>query len=179
MVYIFLFPCAWFTAGFWGVCGPLMIKKRWRCAYIQFLDNVQDKTRSMRWSRCMWPKWKECSKSFVALYLIICFCMFNFHCDVRNNYVVCFESFDLPFLSDHLLSCEWNSKFCVKEHTRNIYIPSDFFTAVPFWCQILVWGEDNKAQISMKNKRQIVRNHGGTRMKSNKCRTSFDLLWSW
>lgn len=42
------FSCDWFTAGFWGVCGPLMIKKRWRCAYIQFLDNVQDKTRSMR-----------------------------------------------------------------------------------------------------------------------------------
>ncbi|KAI5312101.1 hypothetical protein L3X38_041274 [Prunus dulcis] len=32
-----------FIVGFWGVCGPLMFKKRWGCAYFQFLDNVQDR----------------------------------------------------------------------------------------------------------------------------------------
>ncbi|ONH89979.1 LOW QUALITY PROTEIN: hypothetical protein PRUPE_8G027500 [Prunus persica] len=32
-----------FIVGFWGVCGPLMFKKRWGCAYFQFSDNVQDR----------------------------------------------------------------------------------------------------------------------------------------
>ncbi|KAI5332972.1 hypothetical protein L3X38_023101 [Prunus dulcis] len=29
--------------GFWGVCGSLIIKKRWRYAYFGFIDNVQDR----------------------------------------------------------------------------------------------------------------------------------------
>ncbi|PRQ30195.1 putative leucine-rich repeat-containing, plant-type, leucine-rich repeat domain, L [Rosa chinensis] len=32
-----------FVIGFWGVCGTLLIKKRWRYAYFQFFDNIKDK----------------------------------------------------------------------------------------------------------------------------------------
>ncbi|XP_020417830.1 receptor-like protein 2 [Prunus persica] len=32
-----------FIVGFWGVCGSLIIKKRWRYAYFGFIDNVQDR----------------------------------------------------------------------------------------------------------------------------------------
>ncbi|KAK9941395.1 hypothetical protein M0R45_017998 [Rubus argutus] len=33
--------------GFWGVCGPLMLMKKWRHAYYRFLDNVQDRFHVM------------------------------------------------------------------------------------------------------------------------------------
>ncbi|XP_062018407.1 receptor-like protein 3 [Rosa rugosa] len=32
-----------FITGFWGVCGPLMLKKTWRNAYFQYLDNAKNK----------------------------------------------------------------------------------------------------------------------------------------
>ncbi|CAN6694226.1 unnamed protein product [Malus baccata var. baccata] len=32
-----------FIFGFWGVCGSLIVKKTWRFAYFQFIDNVQDR----------------------------------------------------------------------------------------------------------------------------------------
>ncbi|XP_009342316.2 receptor-like protein 2 [Pyrus x bretschneideri] len=32
-----------FIFGFWGVCGSLIVKKTWRYAYFQFIDNVQDR----------------------------------------------------------------------------------------------------------------------------------------
>ncbi|KAM5558482.1 hypothetical protein ABKV19_020273 [Rosa sericea] len=31
-----------FIIGFWGVCGPLVLMRKWRYAYYYFLDNVQD-----------------------------------------------------------------------------------------------------------------------------------------
>lgn len=36
-----------FIIGFWGVCGPVMLKNTWRYAYFQYLDNVQDKFNVM------------------------------------------------------------------------------------------------------------------------------------
>ncbi|KAM5582317.1 receptor-like protein 2 [Rosa sericea] len=36
-----------FIIGFWGVCGPLVLMKKWRYAYYHFLDNVQDRFRVM------------------------------------------------------------------------------------------------------------------------------------
>ncbi|PRQ35637.1 putative leucine-rich repeat domain, L domain-containing protein [Rosa chinensis] len=36
-----------FIIGFWGVCGPLVLRTKWRYAYDHFLDNVQDKLRVM------------------------------------------------------------------------------------------------------------------------------------
>ncbi|XP_004295536.1 PREDICTED: receptor-like protein 12-like [Fragaria vesca subsp. vesca] len=32
-----------FIVGFWGVCGTLIIKKSWRCAYFRFFDDIKDK----------------------------------------------------------------------------------------------------------------------------------------
>ncbi|PQM37382.1 receptor-like protein 2 [Prunus yedoensis var. nudiflora] len=32
-----------FIVGFWGVCGSLIIKKRWRYAYFGFIENVQNR----------------------------------------------------------------------------------------------------------------------------------------
>ncbi|PRQ35696.1 putative leucine-rich repeat domain, L domain-containing protein [Rosa chinensis] len=31
-----------YITGFWGVCGPLVLMRKWRCAYYHFLDKVQD-----------------------------------------------------------------------------------------------------------------------------------------
>ncbi|KAM1109028.1 hypothetical protein ACFX19_008588 [Malus domestica] len=32
-----------FIVGFWGVCGPLILKTSWRYAYFQFFDGLKDK----------------------------------------------------------------------------------------------------------------------------------------
>ncbi|KAH7522844.1 hypothetical protein JRO89_XSUnG0097300 [Xanthoceras sorbifolium] len=32
-----------FAVGFWGVCGTLIIKKSWRAAYFQFVDDMNDR----------------------------------------------------------------------------------------------------------------------------------------
>ncbi|KAM5582439.1 receptor-like protein 3 [Rosa sericea] len=32
-----------FILGFWGVCGPLVLKKKWRYAYFEVLDNAQNR----------------------------------------------------------------------------------------------------------------------------------------
>ncbi|KAK9291811.1 hypothetical protein L1049_019761 [Liquidambar formosana] len=31
-----------FAVGFWGVCGTLLVKKTWRYAYFQFVDDIKD-----------------------------------------------------------------------------------------------------------------------------------------
>ncbi|XP_062011189.1 receptor-like protein 2 [Rosa rugosa] len=36
-----------FITGFWGVCGPLVLMRKWRYAYYHFLDNVQDRFHVM------------------------------------------------------------------------------------------------------------------------------------
>lgn len=36
-----------FILGFWGVCCPLVLIKKWRYAYYQFLGNLQDKLHVM------------------------------------------------------------------------------------------------------------------------------------
>ncbi|XP_062016999.1 receptor-like protein 2 [Rosa rugosa] len=36
-----------FITGFWGVCGPLVLMRKWRHAYYHFLDNVQDRFHVM------------------------------------------------------------------------------------------------------------------------------------
>ncbi|KAK9921374.1 hypothetical protein M0R45_029885 [Rubus argutus] len=33
--------------GFWGICGPLVLMKKWRYAYYRYLDNVQDRFHVM------------------------------------------------------------------------------------------------------------------------------------
>ncbi|CAN6558147.1 unnamed protein product [Malus baccata var. baccata] len=40
--WFYIFATLGFIVGFWGVCGSLFLKKTWRYAYFQFLDNVQD-----------------------------------------------------------------------------------------------------------------------------------------
>ncbi|TQE10436.1 hypothetical protein C1H46_003891 [Malus baccata] len=40
--WFYIFATLGFIVGFWGVCGSLLLKKTWRYAYFQFLDNVQD-----------------------------------------------------------------------------------------------------------------------------------------
>ncbi|XP_070665049.1 receptor-like protein EIX2 [Malus domestica] len=32
-----------FIIGFWGICGTLILKTSWRCAYFQFIDDIKDK----------------------------------------------------------------------------------------------------------------------------------------
>ncbi|KAM5582441.1 receptor-like protein 2 [Rosa sericea] len=34
-----------FITGFWGVCGPLVLSRSWRCAYFQFLYKIKDKVK--------------------------------------------------------------------------------------------------------------------------------------
>ncbi|PRQ34791.1 putative non-specific serine/threonine protein kinase [Rosa chinensis] len=41
-----------FITGFWGVCGPLVLMRKWRYAYYHFLDNVQDSFHVMI-AKCM------------------------------------------------------------------------------------------------------------------------------
>ncbi|CAN6561051.1 unnamed protein product [Malus baccata var. baccata] len=41
--WFYIFAAFGFIFGFWGVCGSLIIKKTWRYAYFQFIDNVQDR----------------------------------------------------------------------------------------------------------------------------------------
>ncbi|XP_050369382.1 receptor-like protein 2 [Argentina anserina] len=41
-----------FILGFWGFCGPLLLNKKWRYAYIKVLDNAQDRIYVMV-IRCM------------------------------------------------------------------------------------------------------------------------------
>ncbi|KAM5582318.1 hypothetical protein ABKV19_002634 [Rosa sericea] len=41
-----------FITGFWGVCGPLVLMRKWRYAYYHFLDNVQDRFHVMI-AKCM------------------------------------------------------------------------------------------------------------------------------
>ncbi|XP_024156370.1 receptor-like protein 2 [Rosa chinensis] len=36
-----------FITGFWGVSGPLMLKKTWRNAYFQYLDNAKNKCKNI------------------------------------------------------------------------------------------------------------------------------------
>ncbi|KAM5582440.1 hypothetical protein ABKV19_002718 [Rosa sericea] len=36
-----------FITGFWGVCGPLVLSRSWRCAYFQFLYGIKDKVKNM------------------------------------------------------------------------------------------------------------------------------------
>ncbi|XP_070675839.1 receptor-like protein 2 [Malus domestica] len=43
--WLYIFTALGFIVGFWGVCGSLIAKKTWRCAYFKFLDNVQDRLR--------------------------------------------------------------------------------------------------------------------------------------
>ncbi|PRQ35652.1 putative non-specific serine/threonine protein kinase [Rosa chinensis] len=44
-----------FITGFWGVCGPLVLMRKWRYAYYHFLDNVQDSFHVMiaKWMAIM------------------------------------------------------------------------------------------------------------------------------
>ncbi|XP_024190090.1 receptor-like protein 2 [Rosa chinensis] len=41
-----------FITGFWGVCGPLVLMRKWRYAYYHFLDHVQDRFHVMI-AKCM------------------------------------------------------------------------------------------------------------------------------
>ncbi|KAB2616016.1 receptor-like protein 2 [Pyrus ussuriensis x Pyrus communis] len=41
--WLYIFTSLGFIFGFWGVFGSLIVKKTWRYAYFQFLDNVQDR----------------------------------------------------------------------------------------------------------------------------------------
>ncbi|XP_020417032.1 receptor-like protein 2 isoform X1 [Prunus persica] len=41
--WFYIFVVLGFIVGFWGVCGSLIIKKTWRYAYFQFVDNIQDR----------------------------------------------------------------------------------------------------------------------------------------
>ncbi|PRQ35472.1 putative non-specific serine/threonine protein kinase [Rosa chinensis] len=36
-----------FITGFWGVCGPLVLSRSWRCVYFQFLYGIKDKVKNM------------------------------------------------------------------------------------------------------------------------------------
>ncbi|XP_008245082.2 PREDICTED: receptor-like protein 2 [Prunus mume] len=41
--WFYIFAALGFIAGFWVVCGSLVINKTWRYAYFRFIDNLQDK----------------------------------------------------------------------------------------------------------------------------------------
>ncbi|CAN6561109.1 unnamed protein product [Malus baccata var. baccata] len=41
--WLYIFTALGFIVGFWGVFGSLIVKKKWRYAYFQFLDHVQDR----------------------------------------------------------------------------------------------------------------------------------------
>ncbi|XP_052195198.1 LRR receptor-like serine/threonine-protein kinase RPK2 [Diospyros lotus] len=43
-LWFYLIVALGFFTGFWGVCGSLTIKRRWRLAYFRFLEKMTDKT---------------------------------------------------------------------------------------------------------------------------------------
>ncbi|KAL4594970.1 hypothetical protein ACB092_12G057600 [Castanea dentata] len=42
-----------FFIGFWGICGPLLLKSSWRGAYFLFLDNMKDWLYATKLAMCM------------------------------------------------------------------------------------------------------------------------------
>ncbi|XP_050124144.1 receptor-like protein 3 [Malus sylvestris] len=50
--WFYIFAALGFIVGFWGVCGSLVLKKTWRYAYFQFLDNLHD-SLYMKMAVCM------------------------------------------------------------------------------------------------------------------------------